>query len=512
MGWTAMTLKARSRHLPILAFLAVALASSADAQMSTGAATPGTGAANGGAGAERLIYGVDAGLGETDNVTLVPTNKVSQTIATVDADLDIKHRSSRLDVDAKGNFTDFAYLEGAFGNQLLGRFDGVARFALIPQRITWVLADDFGQAALDPFAPTTPGNLEDINYVSTGPDFALRMGGLGFLDASARIARATYQTSPFNSNRVLGSLAAGLQLSPRSTVSLNGVAERVLFDNTAVNGDFNRTSAYLRYDIQGARTSLSVDLGATKISQNSSAGTSTIVLDPTGKPISVPVTIPQNAYTTTGPLARIQLTRDLSPAARVTLSGGRELVDGISSFSSIRAGAIGVVGTLPAFLTSSSYTSTFGSAAWQYQRNRTKVGVSANWGNDVYVSQPQFDVKRVGGEVNLSRKLSRAFGLQVLGRYYKNDYPNPALITLAGGSPKFDDSLFAAILSWRYSRVIEMRLRVEHGSRTTTGADLGYRENRIFLTVGYRPWTEDTFDSSAPFESTGSNDSSAIER
>ncbi len=109
---------------------------------------------------------------------------------------------------------------------------------------------------MDPFLPTTPGNLEDINYVSTGPDLALRMGGTGFVDASVRMARATYQTSPFNSSRVLGSLAAGLQLSARSSVSLNGAAERVLFDNTVVNGDFNRTSAYVRYEIQGARTEL----------------------------------------------------------------------------------------------------------------------------------------------------------------------------------------------------------------------------------------------------------------
>ncbi len=214
-----------------------------------------------------LTYGVDAGLGETDNVTLAPTNKVSQTIATVDADFDVKHQSSRLDVDAKGNFTDFDYLQGAYGNQLLGRFDGMAHFALIPQRLTWVLQDDFGQAALDPFVPMTPGNIENVNYVSTGPDFALRMGGTGFVDASVRVARATYQTSPFNSNRVLGSLAAGLQLSARSSVSLNGVAERVLFDNTVVNGDFDRSSAYVRYEIEGART---VSVGGSGRHQNQS--------------------------------------------------------------------------------------------------------------------------------------------------------------------------------------------------------------------------------------------------
>ena len=503
-----MMLEPRTRLLPAAALSAIALASIADAQNYS---EPGVAAADG--RVERLFYGADAGLGETDNVTRAPNNKVTQTIATVDADFDVKHRSSRLDVDAKGNFYDFEYLQGAYGNELLGRFDGAAHFALIPQRIIWVLQDDFGQAALDPFVATTPGNHEDVNYVSTGPDFALRLGGTGFLDANVRIARAVYQTSPFNSNRVLGSVTAGLKLSPRSTISVSGAAERVLFDNTVVNGDFSRTSAYLRYELQGARTGISLDLGETKISQNASVGTSTIVLDANGKPISIPVTIPQNAYTTTGPLARISLTRTLSSDARVTVSAGRELIDGISSFTSIRGGALGVVGTAAALLTSSSYTSTFGTAAWQYQRNRTKIGFSTNWEKDVYVSQAQFDVKRIGAEVNVSRKLSRAFALQVLGRYGKSDYPNPDLILLAGGSPKFDDELVAAILSWRHSRALELRLRAEHSGRTTPGAGLGYGENRLFLTVGYRPWAQqESFDSSAPFDASSSIDSPSNER
>ena len=494
-----MAPKAAVRHFPVVILSVLALASIADGQ------TPSPSifsAENSSAGTERLIYGVDAGLGETDNATLVTTNKVSQTISTVDADFDVKHQSSRLSVDAKGNFTDFDYLQGAYGNELLGRFDGVAHFGLIPQRVTWVLQDDFGQAALDPFTPVTPGNIEYVNYVSTGPDFALRMGGTGFLDASVRVARSTYQTSPFNSNRVLGSLAAGLQLSARSSVSLNGVAERVLFDNTVVNGDFNRSSAYVRYDIEGARTVLSVDLGATKITQNASAGTSTVILSPTGSPITVPETIPQSAYSTTGPLARVALTRKLSSAASLTLSGGRELTDGTSSFGSIQSGALGVVGTVPALLTSSSYTSTFGSVGWVYERNRTTIGVSGRWERDVYISQPQFDLTRGGVQINVKRKLSRAFTLQLLGSYYKNDYFNatPTFATLDGGNPKFDDAMVGANLSWRYSRALEVRLRAEHSSRTTPGADAGYGQNQVFLTVGYRPRTQDSNDSLGPSE------------
>jgi hypothetical protein len=39
---------------------------------------------------ETLAYGVDAGVAESDNVTLVSTGKVSQTMAVADADFDYK--------------------------------------------------------------------------------------------------------------------------------------------------------------------------------------------------------------------------------------------------------------------------------------------------------------------------------------------------------------------------------------------------------------------------------------
>src|ERR1700733_5743352 len=108
----AMTLRAGVRQFPLAILPVLALASIADAQTLSSA-----GAANSSAAPEHLVYGVDAGLGETDNVTLAPSNKVSKTIATVDADLDFKHQSSRLDVEAKGSFTDFEYLQGAYGNE-----------------------------------------------------------------------------------------------------------------------------------------------------------------------------------------------------------------------------------------------------------------------------------------------------------------------------------------------------------------------------------------------------------
>jgi hypothetical protein len=435
-----MTLRFGVQRLPVVVVAILALASAADA--------------------ETLTYGVDAGLGESDNVRLAPTDKLSQTIGIADVDFDFKQLSPRLDADAKGNFSFLDYLQGAYGNQVIGRFDGVTHLAIIPERFNWVFQDDFGQATVDPFTPTTPYNLENINYFSTGPDFALRPGGTSFINVSARYARAQYETTPFNSNRFLGSFAWGLQLSASSSVSLNADSERVLFVNTALNQDFDRTNGFVRYELQGARTELSADLGATTVSQG---GTSTA-----------------------GGLGRVQLARKLSAAGKVTLSLGHDLTDASTSFSSLQSGAIGFVGTAPAPVSSASYKSNYAALGWQYERHRTIIKVSARWEEDTYGGQPTFDNNQASAEFSVERKLTRAFNAQIVGRFYKADYIH-AIVSPTSGSPNFHDALIAAVLSWRHGRALEVRLRCEHNSHVTPGSDLGYGENRAILTIGYRP-------------------------
>jgi len=407
---------------------------------------------------ESFIYGVDAGIGESDNVTLVQTDKISQTIAIVDADFDYKQQSRLFDADAKGAFSYLDYLQNAYSGQLIGRFDGKADYALIPERVTWVLQESFGQAQIDPFLPVIPTNLQNVNYVATGPDAALRLGTTVFLDITARYARTTYQTDPFDSNRMLGSAALGLPLSAQSSVSIDASFERVLFDNTVVNTDFDRSRGYGHYEVQGARTDLVANLGVTKVDQGSES--------------------------ITGPLAKLQLSRQLSSASKLTFTAVRDLTDASTAFSTLQGGAIGGIVTAPAAITLTNYTVTYGSLDWEYTRNRTTFGLSGTWEKDSYDGQPLQDLTRDTVQFRAERKLTHAFTAQLIGSLYKSNYENADFSET--------DWLAGAALTFREGRGLEIRLRCEHLSRVVSGMGSGYTENRAFLTIGYRPRTAQT--------------------
>jgi hypothetical protein len=445
-----MSLKLGASSLPAAIVSTLVLVSIAQGQaLSSDAAPTPTPVGRG----QTLTYGVDVGIGETDNVTLVSTDKVSQTIAITDADVDFKEQSRLFNVDAKGNFSYLDYLQNAYGNQFIGRFDGIAQASVIPDRMTWALQESFGQAQIDPFTPVTPTNLENVNYVSTGPDFALRFGPTVFLDLSAHYARTTYQSEPFDSNRLLGTGALGLQLSAQSSISINASFTRSMFDNTMVNTDFDRSSLYGHYEITGARTDLVVNLGVIKVDQGSES--------------------------ITGPDAKLQLSRKLSAASKLTFTFERTVTDASTGFANLQSGAIGGIVTAPAVQSMNNYTVTYGTVAWDYSRNRTTFGVSGSWEKDSYDGQPLQDLTRGTAEFRIERRLSPVLSLQLTGSVLRTEYANVDYTET--------DGLIGAALTFREGRGLEIRLRCDHINRDISGAGSGYNENRAFLTIGYRP-------------------------
>jgi hypothetical protein len=426
----------------------------------------------------QLVYGVDAGIGEADNINLTPTNKVSQTISLIDLDFDAKERSERLDADARGAFSYLDFLQGAYGSELIARFDGTAELALVQDRLTWRFQDDFGQAQLDPFAPVTPENRENVNYFSTGPQLELRFGPTVFLNAGVRYSRTDYQTSPFDSNRFEGDLAVGTHLSSRSSASVDGSFERVLFTTTVIDGvvvntDFNRTSLFGHYELDGARTSLTANAGVTKVDQGTDSNT--------------------------GPSAKLQVARSLSSASKLTFSVGRDLTDASAGFGSLQSGAIPVVGTAPAAQQLLNYTVTYATAEWSYKRNRTGIYVSANWERDQYSSQSTLDSTRSQLQLRFNRQLTRSFNAELFASIGRINYPHPDLLQLidpqpivvnpaAPGFAETDGDVGTNIV-YHYGRGLEFRLKYDHTTRIASGvaSGTGYQDNRVFLTVGYKP-------------------------
>lgn len=423
--------------------------------------------------AELARYGIAAGVGETDNVNLSSTDPKSQTIAAADLDFDLKRTGAVLDASGLGDFTDLDYLEGAYSNQILGRFDGLADAKLWSDRLKWVVADDFGDQQTDPFEAITPLNIQRVNVFATGPDVALHPTYATFLNLDARYANLTYQTSPFDGHDLLGSAEFGRELSPLERISLVVQAEELRFDNTTLNTDYDRRQAYAHYLIQGARTSIDAQLGATQANDTDSSWQ-------------------------TGPLVRLLLTRRISPFSILTVGGGREYTDAGDSFATLTAGAGGGIVVAPVTQTTGNYQRTYGTAGWEFARLRTTVGLTGNWERDMFDLQSVYDVTRASVGLNLGRALTPKLSVNVSGAVDRYDYMNEGFTNNFGTA--------GAGVSYLAGRWLIVYARYDHSFSRSAGSPEGvplvggltYDENRVFVMVGYRPHSEDMEEGGVP--------------
>ena len=410
---------------------------------------------------DQTRYGVAAGIGETDNVNLSSTNPRSQTLAAADLDFALTRSGSRLDASALGNFTDIDYLQNAYGNQVLGRFDGLATAKLWSDRLKWLVRDDYGDTQVDPFAAVTPVNLQRENVFTTGPDLTLRPSSATFVELEALYGRTSYQTSPFDANTATGSIAIGRQLSALSRVSLVGQVEQLRFSNTTLNTDYDRREVFGRYQLQGARTQIDGQLGVSQANDVSS-------------------------WTTT-PLARLSLVRNISPFSTVTLGGGREYTDSAGSFSDLRAGVAGGITVGAVSQTSANYLRNYASAGWQFSRLRTTLGLTGSWERDTYDREDIYDRTSANVESILARHVTETISADITAGVNRTKYLNQG----------FTDSYgtVGAGLTWRPGRWVDVYARYDHSFRRTSGPvsltapGAGYDENRVFVMIGYRPHT-----------------------
>lgn len=402
---------------------------------------------------DALALGVTEGIGETDNVFLTPNDKQSQTLSNTEIDFGYRRTGTALSANLTGDFDYLDYLQGAFGGQFTGRFDGQGALSLWGDRLKWVVEDDYGETQLNPYVPATPGNLEDTNLLLTGPDLTLRPADQTVLRFGARYALSTYQTSPLDGWRSLETAAIEQELSSSSNVSLNADLMQLHFDNTTLNPDYDNNRFYARYSAVGARTQIAVSAG---VAQSDDGG----------------------AWQTT-PYGLLDATRQLTPEMSLNLSAGRQLTDAAGAFGSLRAGAAGGITVAPVALTMDSYINNYVSGGWRFQGDRTTMAITARWERDTYNLADVQDVTVEDLELSLARQLSSVLTAEATGSFYRDDY--------------FDQGFTAtqytagADVAWQIGRTLTVKAIYSHNFRSTSGGGYGYDANIGFLTVTYQP-------------------------
>src|SRR5579859_6134497 len=162
MGATGLQLPARNVSAGILgacvaaaALACVSVASAAGVAVDTNtddvAAAPTT-FAPGVAGTPRnsnFTYGADVGVGYSDNITQTSVNKRSEEILEEGARFSGYDLGARFQGAMIGDLEHLNFLQGTYSPEVIGNFNGVGSYALVPSLLRWMAEDTFGQGLID---------------------------------------------------------------------------------------------------------------------------------------------------------------------------------------------------------------------------------------------------------------------------------------------------------------------------------------------------------------------------
>ena len=403
--------------------------------------------------AAELGLNATAGVGSSDNVGRQAGDEIDETIANLGLRLSLDENTPRLFADVVGDLAYYEYLDNTYDSEMLGNIAADVRVTLMPDHLRWLFTDNFGQVLLDPFTPATPLNREDFNYFATGPQAEFNLGGRMLLNLGAQYFMSSYEESPIDSTGLLLHAGLGYALSERSSLGLNARLLDVEYDDASLNGDYGQSEMFLRFDAEGAKTTLVVDAGYAEIDQE-------IATEKLGDP-----------------LLRINLSRRATARSMITFAGGREFSNSGMSYSALQgSGPIGLE-EVSGRQTADPFTSTHAALDWSLDAGRTAFLLSGSYRDEAYELRPDFDQRLTSFHAEAQRNLGPNISLVLRASHRDVQFEVP------GGD--YDELAAMTALDWRLSRVLFLRFSYEYGKRDSELPSANYTENRLWLSFGY---------------------------
>jgi len=180
--------------------------------------------------------------------------------------LDLSHESTRFDSSLNTNLELRRYSDDLIDNEPVGTLDGQMNVGLVPDRVSWLLQESYGQGQTDAFAATGPNNRESINVFTTGPRFDLPLGGRFALSAGAMFSSRRYdESASLDSDAETYDVGLFRQTSQRTRYGLVLAANEIEYDVTgALAYDIDRAS--LNYERAFATGGVSLAVGTNEVS------------------------------------------------------------------------------------------------------------------------------------------------------------------------------------------------------------------------------------------------------
>jgi hypothetical protein len=404
-------------------------------------------------------FAVNAGVGYSDNVTRSVFEQESASAGIVGIELSAFKETGRLNYEGYGDLSYISYFgTDVADDDVVGNMDLRAAYDIVEDRFGWSVADSYTQLRENFLIPASPNNRQGFNQFITGPNVVLPFGGDYELRGDARYSRSDYEeSSEFDAQRYSANLELRRQLGQRSSLGVRGSRERFSYsqlEQVGIDDEFDRSEYALRFDTTRSRTEFMVEGGVTSVEGDT--------LDESG------------------PLARLEVRRRISPALTLALDGAREFATTGERPRQFRADDIPQPGDDSILPSAEPFTQTRGALNLIYNQQRTEWMLGAAYIREQYEETTELDRTLLEYRAEITRTLSPRLQIGAAGAIGKDKLRNTGY--------DVQDSQYAVNMRWRASAGLQLVFIAEFFERdgSVAGA-FDYQELTGRLLLRYVP-------------------------
>jgi hypothetical protein len=408
--------------------------------------------------AAALDWGLDGRVGaiHSDNVAQAPPSlRDSSAIGTAELHGVVGHSTRTLLLDAEATHSYRHFFDDAYDAENRSQLRSAVDWMPAGEWLTLSVADTYGQLALNPAEGLLPSEYQNANVLTAGPTVALPLGLDTRLQLGGEYRRATFEDSPFDTERKFGSLSLERDLSRLLSAHVAGSIARVEFDVADLTRTYDVRSAEVGIDAIGRRSSLGLSVGVDQLDSGDT--------------------------TFEGTRLQLDFERRLSTSTHVFLTAQREITDSAEIFtlgqsSDPALGSIRDVQVTPQPLLRGQYR-----AGWVWSGSSVDLNLHAGYIREQFQGVPLDPLVAAGLDRNV-----RELGLGATYRFRGGSslgLTGEVLRERFDSGARSNDLLTTATYLQELGDRLDLELRAQRIERDQSSRD--FNELRLFVFLRY---------------------------
>jgi hypothetical protein len=367
------------------------------------------------------------------------------------------NQRERLTTDLAGDLYYAKYKSGGYQNgiepnPLSSRANLTMSASLLPQRLVWMLADSFGQTAINLVAPDSPSNRQSTNVFSTGPRVTVPFGDRNELLVEGAWFQSTFNSTSGDGQGARGRVALIRKTSNSGSLSIQASASRIVYPSNHAS-DYSVRSAYFELTSAGARAEANLDLGISQLRVG--------------------------AFEQSSPLVRATISRRTSARSKLSASIGREYSSAADTFQTNQS-FFGIAATSFAegFVTTGAFRSDYGLVNWNASGQRAYFTIQARLRREAYEAIGAQDFRIYDLYATIGRQIAARVRVSVVAGYDRKVGEFPRIRT--------SDKRLGVGLTYAFTPRFSMSVGADRYAGDAFGIQRAYVENSQALTFTYR--------------------------